>query len=237
MCLRASCANVAAYFESLRDRESGIEPESGTETASVVSDERSDERYDSQIHAAAKYDHIQRMLRLQRRPTLIFTHFDDAVTVLRTKLHTDGHVVDAITGSMSRAARSKAVARFYASHDGVLVLSLRTAGVGLNLTHARRVFFLEPSLNRALERQAVGRVHRVGLTHDVDVYYLVALDTVEERVRAFENIQDSQNTEDTEEAPNDESSVHVHSTVVVRTESQRTAWRLTQLQSLIGSPR
>lgn len=44
----------------------------------------------------------------------------------------------------------------------VLLMLLKTTSAGLTLVVANNVFLLEPSLDPAVEQQAVGRVHRVG---------------------------------------------------------------------------
>ena len=54
--------------------------------------------------------------------------------------------------------------------------------VGINLTQANRVFLMEPSINPALEVQAIGRVHRLGQTRPVEIVRLISEDTVESRM-------------------------------------------------------
>lgn len=44
---------------------------------------------------------------------------------------------------------------------------------------ASKVFLLEPSVDPAIEQQAIGRVHRIGQQRPVSVYRLVTGDTVE----------------------------------------------------------
>lgn len=178
-------------------------------------------------YAMVKYDALLTYVQRQARQTLVFTHFEDVVQMLLPALRHDGVPACAVTGSMTRQARARAIADFNAGRSRVLVLSLRTAGVGLNLTTAQHVVFMEPCLNRALERQAVGRVHRIGLVHDVTVTHIVARGTIEERVRRYENVQQEFDTDvATEELR----------TVVVRDEARRTSWRRAQLQALIGAP-
>ena len=46
---------------------------------------------------------------------------------------------------------------------------------------ASKVFLLEPSVDPAIEQQAIGRVHRIGQQRPVSVYRLVTVDTVEVR--------------------------------------------------------
>ena len=63
-----------------------------------------------------------------------------------------------------------------------LVRVFRAGAVGINLTQANRVFLLEPCFNPALERQAIGRVHRLGQKRSVQIVRLVMKDSVETRM-------------------------------------------------------
>ena len=68
----------------------------------------------------------------------------------------------------------------------VMLLSLKAAGVGLNLTAADHVVILDPWWNPAIEEQAADRAHRIGQTKPVIVQKLVAKDTVEEKILALQ---------------------------------------------------
>ena len=63
----------------------------------------------------------------------------------------------------------------------VLVAQVRCASCGLNLQFASRGYLMRPQWNPAIERQAVGRLHRSGQTRPVVVLRLVAEGTVDER--------------------------------------------------------
>ncbi|CAM9131534.1 unnamed protein product [Ectocarpus sp. 8 AP-2014] len=71
----------------------------------------------------------------------------------------------------------------------VFLLSVRAGAVGINLTQADHVFLLEPMLNLALEKRAIGRVHRPGQTRPVTVTKLVLADSVETRILAMQKKQ------------------------------------------------
>lgn len=65
---------------------------------------------------------------------------------------------------------------------GVFTMTLKTGGLGLNLTAADYVFLLDPWWNRAAEAQAIDRTHRIGQINPVFCYRLIAKDTIEERL-------------------------------------------------------
>lgn len=159
----------------------------------------------------------------QARPTLVYTQFDDAVYTLQVLLQQQEVPVQILTGSMTRAARSASIQRFREQSNGVLILSLRTAAVGLNLIHASLVVFMDPPMNTGLEMQACGRVHRLGQKNPVEIVHIIARGTVEERIRRFRDIDMT----DTDE-------VQVGKVKVVLTETQKRHWRETQLCNLMG---
>ena len=64
----------------------------------------------------------------------------------------------------------------------MLLLSLRAASVGLNLTAARHVYLLDPWWNPAVEEQAVNRVHRIGQPFPVRIKRFLVQESVEQRM-------------------------------------------------------
>ena len=54
--------------------------------------------------------------------------------------------------------------------------------MGINLTEANHVFLLEPLLNPGLEKQAIGRVHRMGQRRSVTVTKFAMKDSIESRI-------------------------------------------------------
>lgn len=87
-----------------------------------------------------------------------------------------------IDGSTSGDLRQTAVRRFQSDSSVHLFLgNVQAAGVGITLTASSNVAFLELPWTPALLDQAEDRVHRIGQREAVNVWYLLAKDSVDER--------------------------------------------------------
>ncbi|GMT14694.1 hypothetical protein PFISCL1PPCAC_5991, partial [Pristionchus fissidentatus] len=64
----------------------------------------------------------------------------------------------------------------------VLVMQYEHGGKGLNLTVANHIIFTDCTDDMGLEKQAIGRCDRIGQKRIVHVYYVVAKDTMDERI-------------------------------------------------------
>ncbi|MEM9250923.1 MAG: DEAD/DEAH box helicase [Planctomycetota bacterium] len=114
---------------------------------------------------------------------LIFSQFVKMLNLVRRRLderkigycYLDGQTRDR-RGEVERFQNDPA-------HDFPLFLiSLKTGGLGLNLTAAEYAFILDPWWNPAVEAQAIDRAHRIGQTKPVFAYRLICEDTVEQRI-------------------------------------------------------
>ena len=77
-------------------------------------------------------------------------------------------------GSTPHKERTRIVNTFQKDPNvQVFVVSLKTAGVGLNLVAANKVFLADPWWNPGVEEQAIERVHRIGQKRSVEVIRLV----------------------------------------------------------------
>ena len=74
------------------------------------------------------------------------------------------------------------------NHDDtpIFLCSLKAGGTGLNLTGADVVVHYDPWWNQAAQDQATDRAHRIGQRSRVQVYKLIAEDTIEERIQALQ---------------------------------------------------
>ena len=64
----------------------------------------------------------------------------------------------------------------------VFVLSSLKGGYGVSLVAANYMIVMEPLLNKATERQLIGRVHRIGQTRPVNVDIMVTENTIEQKI-------------------------------------------------------
>ena len=116
------------------------------------------------------------------RRILVFSQFTSMLSRLRTRLEAVGLTCFTLEGSTPKAVRADLVKRFNAGQAQVFLISLKAGGTGLNLTAAEVVIHYDPWWNQAAQEQATGRAHRMGQRACVQVYRLIAKDTVEERI-------------------------------------------------------
>lgn len=112
---------------------------------------------------------------------IVFTNFIGGIEIISEELDKNG--IDFVTMTGSTRDRQKLVDRFQNDKNcKVFVMTLKTGGVGLNLTAADTVFIFDPWWNRAAEKQGIDRTHRIGQTKSVNSYRLIAKNTIEEKI-------------------------------------------------------
>jgi TATA-binding protein-associated factor len=89
-------------------------------------------------------------------------------------------------GSVDASKRQDIVNKFNSdpSYD-VLLLTTSVGGLGLNLTGADTVIFVEHDWNPQKDLQAMDRAHRIGQKKVVNVYRLITRGTLEEKIMSY----------------------------------------------------
>jgi SNF2 family DNA or RNA helicase len=112
---------------------------------------------------------------------LIFTNFLAHIDLVSQDLADMGIANLTMTGAT--VDRQSLVRRFQTDETvKAFIMTLKTGGIGLNLTAADYIFILDPWWNSAAETQAIDRSHRIGQVNPVFCYRLIARDTIEERI-------------------------------------------------------
>jgi hypothetical protein len=124
-------------------------------------------------------DRLDEIVPLGHR-ALIFSQFTSFLARIRHVLERRGVSVVQLDGSTRN--REEVVERFRSGVSQVFLISLKAGGSGLTLTEADYVYIMDPWWNPAAEEQAIDRAHRIGQTKKVNVYRLVAADTIEAKV-------------------------------------------------------
>ncbi|CAJ1949446.1 unnamed protein product [Cylindrotheca closterium] len=118
--------------------------------------------------------------------SLVFSQFNSTLEWLKQELPAHGFQFRTLAGSMTMKQRAKALHDFQADPPTtIFLLSMRAGNCGINLTQANRVFLMEPGFNPALEKQAIGRVHRLGQKRNVEIIRLIVKDSIETRICEF----------------------------------------------------
>ena len=113
---------------------------------------------------------------------LLFSQFTSLFPQLMRKLEAAEHTCYMLTGATPKEERTRLVNAFNQDDTQVFLISLKAGGTGLNLTGADVVIHFDPWWNLAVQDQATDRAHRIGQKSVVNVYKLVAKDTIEERI-------------------------------------------------------
>ena len=113
---------------------------------------------------------------------LLFSQFTSMLDRIRARLD-EAHISSfTLQGSTTKEKRAKLVKAFNAGAASVFLISLKAGGTGLNLTAADIVIHVDPWWNQAAQDQATDRAHRIGQQAHVQVYKLIAKDTIEEKI-------------------------------------------------------
>lgn len=118
-----------------------------------------------------------------KQKTIIFSSFVTNLSFYTTWCKENKIEFCEITGETPAAKREHQVKKFQEKeHPLLFFISLKAGGVGLNITKASYVLFLDPWWNPFAEKQGVGRAHRIGQLNKVNVIRFISKNTVEEKI-------------------------------------------------------
>ncbi|OQD67879.1 hypothetical protein PENPOL_c003G05250 [Penicillium polonicum] len=121
---------------------------------------------------------------ISQNPTqkcVVFSSWKKTIYIVAALLSSNGIKYSMIEGSLSLSRRLQELERYQDHKEtNVLLMTLGTGAVGLNLTTSSRIYLLEPQWNPSIEAQAIGRALRLGQVSNVTIVRYIMEGTIEE---------------------------------------------------------
>lgn len=129
----------------------------------------------------ASVEYIKAQLDGGHEKIIVFAHHKDVIKGLTEALSDLGVV--SVTGETDSESRQRAIASFQTNRNvKIFIGSIGAASVGITLTAASYVIFVEFSYVPGENEQAIDRAHRIGQKYHVMTDYLVYEDSLDERI-------------------------------------------------------
>ena len=118
---------------------------------------------------------------------LLFSQFTSMIDILKKELNKNDIKYMELTGKTKADKRIEMVSKFNKENDiKVFLISLKAGGTGLNLVGADIVIHFDPWWNLSVQNQATDRAHRIGQKNKVQVYKLIAENSIEEKIEKLQ---------------------------------------------------
>ncbi len=132
------------------------------------------------IVMTSKIQAVIDLIRVIGGQVLIFTEYRASQSIIVNSLREKGIPAEAFHGGLSRGERDRLI-QWFSEEDHVLV-STEAGGQGLNLQFCHQLINFDLPWNPMRIEQRIGRLHRIGQTHPVDIYNLFTVETIEENI-------------------------------------------------------
>ncbi|EGR28958.1 snf2 family, putative [Ichthyophthirius multifiliis] len=118
---------------------------------------------------------------------VVFTQWIGMINILDHQLYTKKIPYERLDGTIKISEKERISRKFENNENNnnqttVLLASIKTASLGLNLVAANNVILCDPWWNPSVEDQAIERVHRIGQKKEVFVWRIICENTIEEKV-------------------------------------------------------
>lgn len=110
---------------------------------------------------------------------VVFTQFKSVIKLLGERLDKKGITHGLYTGDTSQQERKEIIDGFQAGEIQIFAGTIAAGGVGITLTKASTVVFLDKAWSPSWNQQAEDRLHRIGQKNAVHVIEMMAKDTVD----------------------------------------------------------
>jgi SNF2 family DNA or RNA helicase len=129
---------------------------------------------------SSKVDRLLQLLAEFPDKLVLFTQFRATQDLLQQRLTQAGHEVAVFHGGLTRLSKEAAINQFRG--PARVLIATESGSEGRNLQFAHALCNFDLPWNPMRIEQRVGRLSRIGQTHDVQIFNLVTAGTVEEAV-------------------------------------------------------
>ncbi|MFB3917262.1 MAG: DEAD/DEAH box helicase [Terriglobales bacterium] len=142
--------------------------------------------FDKRTHHSPKLAEFREIIRElaleEKRKVVVFSEYERMTYLAGEELRKMKIGFVSLHGGVPSRKRGELIDTFHRDTECRVFLSTDAGGVGLNLQAASAVINFEPPWNPARLEQRIGRAHRLGQDHPVQVIHLLTEKTIEERV-------------------------------------------------------
>lgn len=132
------------------------------------------------IDPSSKLDALMELLEDRGdQPVIVFSQFKQVINLLRDRLEKKHILYGYLTGDVPQEDRTRFVQDFQAGKSRVFCGTIAAGGVGITLTAASTVVFLDRAWSPSANAQAEDRAHRIGQQEAVEIIDLMARNTVD----------------------------------------------------------
>ena len=141
------------------------------------------EKYGSKL--GKLIDIINKLLLDDKSRIIIFSQWDDMLSLVGKVLEENNINNSFVKGNVW--TRNSAINKFKNNDNKIIMLSLKNAASGTNLTEATHIIFIEP-INaqkeeiETIEKQSIARACRIGQKQKVKIIRILVKDTIEEEI-------------------------------------------------------
>jgi len=171
------------YLEDKKGKKYCVKNKNGTGTLKIGESLYTVTIPEKRSHSA-KFERIDRLVEeiiSRGEKVVIFTDYRNVVFELKKRYRKHG--VNSILGGMTTNAVEREIEHFQSSNDQrVFIATIKTGGEAISLTAANNVIFVDKPWTPQEVDQAICRLHRIGQALPVNVYSLIAEDTVDEYI-------------------------------------------------------
>jgi SNF2 family DNA or RNA helicase len=132
--------------------------------------------------SSTKFDQIVEII--QQTPIdqklIIFSQWEHSLNLLGSHLSDHNITYLEYNGSLDISNRNRIIKQFKDTDARVILITIASGGVGLDLSCANHIIIMDSWWNRAMEEQAIDRAYRIGQTRQVEVHRLYIRNSIED---------------------------------------------------------